>query len=389
MKKAVLLLNLGTPAAPTAAGLRRFYRRFFADPFVFDMNPLGRWLLRNLIIMPLRAPKTARQYAAIWTEEGSPLKVYTDRLQAAMQTAFDAPAGDEGIGGGAMSAKGGVVYVRVGMAYSEPSIPQAMAELGRLGCREILLLPLFPQYSTATTASVFHAVKEAAKQWREAPAMKFVDALCYEPPFIQAWADLIARHLDGDGDHPASIDGHHLIFSYHGLPESAILKADAKGCCTFGDCCDTVTADNRLCYRAQCFATTRSIIKALNRPHLSVDLSAAAHAHQPDIHSDLRHQPGYSIAFQSRFGRQRWIQPYLDEHLAILLEKGIRRVAVVTPSFVSDCLETLHEIGIEYRDQFLNNGGESFLLLPNLNAHPPWHQALTHIAVKHLRSVVY
>ncbi|MGI9249707.1 MAG: ferrochelatase [Pseudohongiellaceae bacterium] len=337
MAKAVLLLNLGTPAEPTAKGLREFYRYFFADPFVFDINPLGRWLLRNLIILPLRAPKTARQYAAIWTDEGSPLKVYTDRLQQAMQAAFD-----EG------------VHVRIGMAYSEPLIKQALDELEQLGCREILLLPLFPQYSTATTASVFHAVRQATGKWREAPTLKFVEDLYAEPAFIRAWTMLINKHLIPDS-------GDHLIFSYHGLPESNILKADDKGCCSFGDCCDAVGEDNRLCYRAQCFATTRAVVDALNWP-----------------------QERYSIAFQSRFGRQAWIQPYLDEHLSDLLAKGVRRVAVVTPSFVSDCLETIHEIGIEYKEQFMGEGGESFTLVPNLNDELFWHTALTEIARKHL-----
>lgn len=148
MAKAVLLLNLGTPAEPTAKGLREFYRYFFADPFVFDMNPLGRWLLRNLIILPFRAPKTAKKYASIWTADGSPLKVYADKLQASLQLAFNTADED--------------VLVVNGMAYSEPFIGQAMAELERRGVTDILVLPMFPQYSTATTASVFHAVKTAA-----------------------------------------------------------------------------------------------------------------------------------------------------------------------------------------------------------------------------------
>ena len=335
------MLNVGTPAAPTAKGLREFYRYFFSDPFLFDINPLGRWLLRNLIILPFRAPKTARQYATIWMDEGSPLKVYTDRLQKAMQTAFDE---------GAAESASGKVHIRIGMSHSKPFIRDTMAELEQLGCQEILLLPLFPQYSTATTAAVFHEVRQSAKAWRTPPTLNFINDLYAEPPFIQAWATLINNHLKSDD--------HHLIFSYHGLPESTILKADGNGHCAFNDCCDKITEANTLCYRAQCFATTRSIVKSLNRPALQ-----------------------HSIAFQSRFGRQAWIQPYLDEHLSALLKKGIRKVAVATPSFVSDCLETTHEIGIEYREQFINEGGESFTLIPNLNAEPHWHKALTQIAL--------
>ncbi len=340
MSKAVLMLNLGTPTEPTARGLREFYKYFFSDPFVFDMNPLGRWLLRNLIILPFRAPKTAEQYACIWMEGGSPLKVYADRLQLAVEK--DLHESDDSI------------VVRNGMAYSPPFIQDTMAELEKLGCREILVLPMFPQYSTATSASVFDEVMEAAKKWQQAPELTFINDLFAEPAFIRAWSVLISKHLDID-----SID--HLIFSYHGLPESNIQKADKAGVCKFGSCCDAVGESNKLCYRAQCFATTRSIVAALGLP--------------PEK---------YSIAFQSRFGREAWIKPYLEEHLTDLLDKDIKRVAVVTPSFVSDCLETIHEIGIEYREQFEEEGGEEFKLVPNLNDEPAWHAAVTEIAKKYL-----
>ncbi|MCG8413792.1 MAG: ferrochelatase, partial [Pseudomonadales bacterium] len=172
MTKAVLLLNLGTPAEPTPSGLRAFYRHFFADPFVFDFNPIGRWLLRNFIILPFRAPRIAKDYQQIWMDEGSPLKVYADRMQASVQEQFD--------------ASGEQVIVRNGMAYSQPFVAESMAEFERLGVNEVLLLPMFPQYSTATTASVFHAVKQAAKKWQQTPRLSFVDDLFQEPAFIEA-----------------------------------------------------------------------------------------------------------------------------------------------------------------------------------------------------------
>ncbi len=335
-KKAVLLLNLGTPAEPTAAGLRRFYKYFFADPFVFDMNPLGRWLLRNLIIQPFRAPKTAKDYASIWMDGGSPLKVYADRLLDSVQNAF-ADAGED-------------VLVRNGMAYSEPFIGDSLAELEQQAVDEVLLLPLFPQYSTATTASVFHGVEQAVANWSYRPKLTFVNDLFAEPAFIRAWAIVITRHLQLD-------DVQQLVFSYHGLPEKTIKKADENDHCRFGVCCHKITDANRLCYRAQCFATTESIITALGWKNVR-----------------------YSMAFQSRFGREPWTQPYLDDHLADLAGQGIRRVAVITPSFVSDCLETLHEIGIEYREQFMEQGGERFELVPNLNDDPAWFSAVYEIA---------
>ncbi len=340
MSKAVLLLNLGTPAQATTKGLRDFYKYFFADPFVFDMNPLGRWLLRNLIILPFRAPKTAKDYAAIWMDEGSPLKVYADRLQASVQSAYQETREN--------------VLVLNGMAYSEPFISQAMAELASKGVDEILVLPLFPQYSTATTASVFHGVKQAAEKWDTPPRLQFVNDLFSEPEFIRAWVILISKHIELD-----EVD--HVVFSYHGLPESNIKKADGNEVCQFNNCCEQIDESNRYCYRAQCMATTRHIVEALGW--------------SPD---------NYSIAFQSRFGGQAWIQPYLDEHLHSLLQKGLRKIAVVTPSFVSDCLETLHEVGIDYREQFMDGGGEIFQLLPNLNDEPTWFRSVFEISKKHL-----
>lgn len=341
MTKAVLLLNLGTPAEPTTKGLREFYKYFFADPFVFDIPPLGRWLLRNLIIQPFRAPKTAKSYASIWMEGGSPLKVYADRLQQSVQAAFTA-AGED-------------VTVVNGMAYSSPFIAESMQALEARGIQDILVLPLFPQYSTATTASVFHAVNQAASRWQQAPRLRFVNDLYSEPAFIEAWVQLVKRYLQAD-----SVD--HVIFSYHGLPEQAIKKIDTTGVCQFGACCEEISERNRLCYRAQCVATTRGIVQSLGW--------------QDDF---------YSIAFQSRFGRQVWIQPYLDQHILEQVKLGHKKIAVLTPSFISDCLETIHEIGIEYRHQFMEAGGEDFQLVPNLNDDAHWMDAVHLIASKHLR----
>ena len=340
MTQAVLLMNLGTPSEPTAKGLRDFYRYFFSDPYVFDFNPVGRWLLRNLIILPFRAPRIAKDYAEIWMENGSPLKVYADEMEASLQKSFD--------------QQGNRVLVRTGMAYSKPYVWDAMAELEAAGATEILLLPMFPQYSTATTASVFNSVEVAAKKWVKPPKLHFVDDLFQEPAFLQAWASLIQQHVD-----IGSLD--HIIFSYHGVPEKTIKKADPAGVCEFGTCCHSVTEGNRLCYRMQCVQTTLGITRELGW--------------EPDK---------YSVAFQSRFGPLPWIQPYLDEHIEGLVANHRRRIAVVTPSFISDCLETLFEIGVEYRELFEEAGGEEFQLVPNLNNDAGWFKAVYEIASKHL-----
>ena len=340
MTKAVLLLNLGTPSEPTAKGLRAFYRHFFSDPFVFDFNPIGRWLLRNLIILPFRAPRIAKDYAQIWMDEGSPLKVYADRMQVSVQNRFE--------------QDGSKVLVRYGMTYSQPFIKDTMAEFEAAGINEVLVLPMFPQYSTATTASVFDAVQKAAKKWKQAPQLHFVDDLFQEQAFIDAWKTLIEQHLDVE-----SVD--HVIFSYHGVPEKTIKKADSAGVCEFAACCSNITESNRLCYRMQCQQTTIGITKALAWP-----------------------DEKWSMAFQSRFGPLPWIQPYLDEHIVKLVEKGNKRIAVVTPSFISDCLETLFEIGIEYREEFEAAGGDHFQLVPNLNDHADWFEAVYQISNQHL-----
>ncbi len=341
MTKAVVLLNLGTPAEPTPEGLRDYYRHFFSDPYVFDFNPLGLWLLRNLIILPFRAPRIAKDYEQIWMDDGSPLKVYADRMQASVQQAFTA-AGED-------------VLVRNAMAYSKPFVAETMAELETAGAKEIVLLPMYPQYSTATTESVFNDVRQAAKKWQVAPKLHFVNDLFTEPAFIRAWTARINSFIEKE-----SID--HVVFSYHGVPEKTIKKADKAGVCKFGTCCQQITEGNRYCYRMQCVQTTEAIVKALGWD-----------------------KDKYSFAFQSRFGPLPWLQPYLDEHLASLVNKGVKRVAVVTPSFISDCLETLFEIGVEYKEEFEEAGGDHFALVPNLNDDPTWFDAVHEMAHKHLR----
>ncbi len=347
--RAILILNLGTPATPTAKGLRQFYRYFFADPFVFDIPAWARWALRNFIIIPFRAPKTARDYEKIWLDGGSPLKVYTDQLRQRLQDAMD-PTRSR-------------MRVFIGMGYSEPFIAETMAEIEEQGIRDILVFPLFPQYSTATTESVLHGVTQAAGKWQDPPKMTVIKDIFSEPAFIRAWTQLIDKYLRQD--HPEKrVD--HVIFSYHGLPEKNIKKADDKDYCHFGDCCNEINATNRYCYRAQCMDTTRSIAAALDWD-----------------------QEFYSVAFQSRFGKDPWIQPYLDDYLTELADRGIKRVAVLTPSFVSDCLETTHEIGLEYRELFQEKGGEDLVLIPNLNDEEFWFDAAAEIVERHLSRSVF
>ena len=261
-----------------------------------------------------------------------------------MQNAFD----DEGSDG----------IVANAMAYSKPHVWDTMADLESKGVREILLLPMFPQYSTATTESIFHQVEVAAEKWRKKPTLQFVSDLFEEPAFVRAWALHIREQLNTD-----AVD--HVIFSFHGVPEKTIKKSDKYNVCKFGQCCSELSETNRHCYRAQCVQTTENIVKALGWNDVN-----------------------YSVAFQSRFGPLPWLQPYLDEHLKELIANGDKKVAVITPSFISDCLETLFEIGEEYKHEFMEGGGTDFTLVPNLNNEPVWFASVFEIAKIHLRKLV-
>ena len=338
MSKAVLLLNLGTPSEPTAKGLREFYRYFFSDPFMFDFNSIGRWVLRNLIILPFRAPRIAKDYERIWLAEGSPLEVYAKELQASVQKAFDDDGGD--------------VIVANAMAYSRPYVWDAMAELESKGVREILLLPMFPQYSSATTESIFHQVQIAAAKWQEKPQLQFVSDLFEEQAFIEAWSFHIKKQLNTD-----SVD--HVIFSYHGVPERHIRKSDVSNgnCKMNGKCCFKMgSPQHEFCYRHQCEITTVNVAKKLGLKNGT-----------------------YSTTFQSRLGFDPWLKPYTDRTIERMGKEGIKKMAIVTPAFVSDCLETLEEIAMEGEEIFHEVGGEQFTVIPCLNDRDDFAQVISNM----------
>ncbi len=327
----VLLINLGTPAAPTTAAVRRYLREFLSDPLVIDINPVSRWLLVNLLIAPFRSPKSAAAYQKIWSPEGSPLMVHTLAL------------------GQAVSEKLGAGFsVEVAMRYGEPSIESAMAKLFERGVQEIRALPLYPQYSSSATGSTQEEVFRIAKQLRNITPVKFLLPFFDHPGFIGAFAEIGRKSLD-------EFRPDHVLFSFHGLPERQILKGDVSGrhCLQKPDCCDKVIPVNGLCYRAHSFATARALATALNIP-----------------------TEQYSVCFQSRLGRTPWIKPYTDLLIPELVRSGKKRLAVFCPAFVADCLETLEEIGIRAREQAKSLGAEDLLLVPSLNSTPAWVQAV-------------
>jgi len=328
---AVLLVNTGTVAAPTAAAAGKFLKEFLNDPKVVSLPSPLRKLLVNGFIVPRRARHTAAAYQRIWQTGGSPLLVEMTRLEQAL---------------GAELADARVVLA---MRYGEPSVPRVLRSLNESGCRRVVVLPLFPQYADATTGSAIAAVTEALQRYPDL-SVDFVSPFFDRPEFIEALADHYAPLLK-------DFAPEHILFSYHGLPERHIHRSDPTGkCLVRPDCCIPFGPHNRHCYRAQCVATTDRVTT-----RLGLDKTL------------------YTTTFQSRMGPMRWIGPSTTETVDTLASAGIRRLAVACPSFVVDNLETLEEIGIRLREQFMQTGGEDFLLLPSLNSASSWVRALASI----------
>lgn len=327
----VLLVQLGTPDSTDVSDVRAYLRDFLSDPRVLDIPAPARALLLNAVILPFRPRRSAEQYEKIWTDQGSPLTIHTEALTA-----------------GVREELGDAYRVEFGMRYRNPSIESAVERLTEAGCDRIVVLPLFPQYASASTGSALEETLRVVGERWNVPDVVTIGDFYDEPGFIRSVAELARPHLDEVGPD-------HVIFSYHGLPEKQVKKSDLTGewCLRRAECCDQIVAANRHCYRAQCFATTRA---------LAAELGLA-----PDDHS---------TTFQSRLAGQKWIEPYTDVELPRLYESGVRRLAVLTPSFTADCLETLEEIGIRLREQWEGLGGEELAVVPCVNAQPSWVAAV-------------
>jgi ferrochelatase len=327
----VLLINLGTPESPSTGDVRRYLREFLSDPRVLDVPAVLRWLLVHFWIAPLRARRSARQYAAVWTADGSPLRVHSRALCEALAVEL-----------------GPEFRVVLGMRYGQPPIAEGLAQLVAAGASRVIALPLYPQYASSSTGSALEALFAAAGAHWNAPALDVLPEFFAAPGFIAALAAAARPVLER-----ARPD--HLLMSYHGLPERQIRRSapGSAACLREPGCCDSLRADNARCYRAQCFATSRALAGALG-------LAGGQ----------------WSVAFQSRLGRTPWIRPFTDELLPQLASRGIKRLAVVCPSFAADCLETIEEIGVRARAQWLGCGGEQLELIPCPNAHPVWVRAL-------------
>jgi ferrochelatase len=328
----VLLLNLGTPDSPTTGDVRRYLREFLSDPLVIDSHPIARALLLNLVILPRRPKRSAAAYQKIWTPDGSPLLVESRALTTRVSESL-----------------GPDFHVELGMRYGKPSIQSALDALLVANPSRLVVVPLFPQYADASTGSALARVHELLPQG--SVSVSSVPAFYDDPGFVSAWAAVARSPLEAFG-------ADHVLFSYHGLPERQVKRTDTSGqhCFAHPDCCEKIVGANKDCYRAQCFATSNSLAAAL-------DLAPSR----------------CSSAFQSRLGGTPWIRPFTDEWVVELAAQGHRRLAVLCPAFVADCLETLEEVGIRLRQQWISLGGEDLLLVPSLNAHPVWADAVANL----------
>lgn len=322
-KTGVLLLQLGTPDSPSTKDVRVYLSEFLNDPRVIDINPAARLLLVNGIIVPFRAPKSAKLYKEIWTEAGSPLLTYGLEVKEKLSKKL----GDEHI-------------VELGMRYRNPSIEKAIDTLLQQQLNKLIIFPLFPQFASSSSGSAIEKALSILNSKEVIPSVEVISEYYNEKGFIDAWAD---RAKDYDFSKYDKI-----MFTYHGVPWRHIRKSGCKNSCSdSSNPCTAISKSNYMCYRAQCYATTRAIAERLGIKD-------------------------YMVSFQSRLGRDPWLTPYTDKTLEKWAKEGVKKVLVFSPSFVADCLETIHEVGTEYNEMFQEEGGELVELIPSLNNSESW-----------------
>jgi ferrochelatase len=321
-KIGILITNLGTPDAPKKADLKRYLREFLSDPRVIEIPRLLWWMILNLIILNIRPRRSAKAYGTVWTERGSPLLFHTQDQADALRQKFQQTHGEN-------------VVLEFAMRYGSPSVDSVIEKMLKQGVRKLLVLPLYPQYCASTTASTFDAVAASFLKQRLIPELRFINHYHDLPAYIQAVADKIRRHWEEHGR------ADKLIFTYHGIPKRYLLNGDP--------------------YHCECHKTARLLAENLG---LTKD--------------------EYLVSFQSRFGREEWLQPYTDKTLMALPQEGVKSVQLVCPGFSADCLETIEEIGIENRDYFLEAGGERYEYIPALNAEAGHIDMIAELIEQHL-----
>lgn len=329
----VLLLNLGTPNSPEVKDVRTYLTQFLNDPRVIDIPYLLRKILVNGIIVPFRSFSSSKIYKKVWTEEGSPLKIYTESLTKKL--------------GAALEGKADVAYA---MRYQNPSIESVLEEAKKKNYKRIILFPLFPQYASSSTGSALEEVYRVISKWWVIPDVQSISQYFEEESYINAVANI------GNTFDFAEYD--HVIMSYHGLPERQVDKVYNDGLCSDRDCEHEYNDENRFCYKAACHETSRLLAKKMGLP-----------------------ESDYTLSFQSRLDK-KWLKPFSDEVVADLAKQGKKKLLVFSPAFTADCLETIYEIGEEYQEIFEEHGGEKIQLVPALNDSDEWVESIKTILNK-------
>lgn len=318
----VLLVNLGTPDAPTPSAVKHYLSEFLSDSRVVELPKLLWWFILHGIILRFRPKKSAAKYASIWTKEGSPLRIYTEKQAKLLR--------------GYLGERGVQVEVAYAMRYGSPAIADVWQTLRQQGCDRILLLPLYPQYAGSTTATAMDEVARLMLRTRNQPALRTIKHYHDEPGYIQALSSHIQQYWQQHGR------AEKLVMSFHGVPKRTLMLGDP--------------------YHCECYKTARLVAEKLGLA-----------------------KEGYVVTFQSRFGKAEWLQPYTEPTLIQLAQQGVKKVQVVCPGFVSDCLETLEEIAQEVKHAFITAGGKEFQYIPCLNDNPAWIHALADLCEKHLQ----
>jgi ferrochelatase len=338
MSKGVLLVNLGSPDSPSVPHVRRYLREFLMDGRVLDVPWLTRFFIVYFAILPRRPIQSSHAYQTIWTMEGSPLIVTSQNVHKKLQPRFQIP-------------------IELAMRYQNPSIELGLHQLSQAGVIDLLVIPLFPHYAMSSYESAVERVKEIAAKLPTKMELRFQPPFYADPDYISAMAANAEPFLRRDFDH--------LLFSFHGVPERQIRKSDTTGCHCLNqpNCCEVNSPAHATCYRAQSLKTMWAMVQSLG---LSRDK--------------------FSFAFQSRLGRHPWLRPYTDLELIRFAQEGKKKMLVICPSFVSDCLETLEEIQIRGRESFVEAGGSELTLIPCLNEHPLWIESLQKMIESFLHS---
>lgn len=336
MRKGVLLVNLGSPDSTAVGDVRKYLREFLMDGRVLDAPWPIRFCVVHFAILPSRPKESAHAYEKIWTPEGSPLIVISKRVQMKLQTLLPVP-------------------VELAMRYQNPSIEAAIRKLKDANIDDLFLIPLFPHYAMSSYESAVERVKDVAARF--APKMK----VTVQPPYFDAPDYIEALVASAEPYLKTGYD--HLLFSFHGIPERHLRKSDPthSHCLADSNCCEVSRPAHATCYRAQCFKTVASFVARAGIP-----------------------REKYSVSFQSRLGKDPWLKPYTDYELAELPNRSVKKLLVICPAFVSDCLETSEEIAMRGRETFMNAGGKAFTQIPCLNEHPLWISALEKMAKKFL-----